>query len=888
MEGNKKKKTPALANWLASKFINEGLLEEFFGDLKEIYEDRISTKGRFYAKLMYWVDVLHLVIGFTSFNLFKGQNNPTIMHKHYLIIAIRNLARTKVYSIINILSLAVGMGVCLTICQYIYFELSYDQFHINNKNIYRIITEESNGELNKTYPKTAYALGVSAVKEIPEITQYVRKERCNRGAIVTNPVNRNIFHEEVNDLLFVDKSFFQVFNFPLKQGNREALFEDKYSIVITQNAARKYFGLDDPIGKTLNINGPPSPGDYTVTGVLEDLPLNSHMQFDFLMPMENYLEYGWGGAVKKQDGWNGFEVVTYLTLDESADPDLVCKKLNRLVDQHKQEGSTSHEKVILQPVADIYMKSDIYSDAGYLNSTGNMQNIRIFSLISFFILFIAWVNYINLSTAQSMQRIKEVGVRKAIGAFRMQLIGQFIFESVLVNLISAILSIGLAYLALPVLNGIIGKEFGLSMLQDPMFWIWFSSIILLGSLLSGLYPAFVLSSFKPISMLGLNKASGIGSVNLRRGLIVFQFLTSLLLTAGTYLVYRQTTFMKNQELNIDIEKIMVLRTQQINLDEKEATANFQSFRNEIIDHHAISAITSSRVTPGQFGVNSYRTSEQSENSTPYTRSIFAGLYFPETYGLKFIAGNTFTEDRQEGEAIINEASLRAFGFESPENAIHQKLFTGDRQITIVGVVENFDWHSLKESYTPYVIEVINLRSHPYISVRMNMNNIPEQLAHIEAAFHSFFPDQPFDYFFADDAFNRLYQSEVQFGKIFFSFTTLAVFIACIGLFALASYSAALRVKEFGIRKVLGASTNNLMMLLSREHLALISIAVILSIPAILYWAKMWLENYALRIEIGIDLFIIPALVLVFVSFLAVSHRTYSTAKTNPAESLRKE
>src|SRR3989337_2619066 len=246
MEGNKKKKTPAVANWLASKFINEGLLEEFFGDLKEIYEDRISTKGRFYAKLMYWVDVLHLVIGFTSFNLFKGQNNPTIMHKHYLIIAIRNLVRTKVYSIINILSLAVGMGVCLTICQYIYFELSYDQFHINNKNIYRIITEESNGELNKTYPKTAYALGVSAVKEIPEITQYVRKERCNRGAIVTNPVNRNIFHEEVNDLLFVDKSFFQVFNFPLKQGNREALFEDKYSIVITQNTARKYFGFDDP------------------------------------------------------------------------------------------------------------------------------------------------------------------------------------------------------------------------------------------------------------------------------------------------------------------------------------------------------------------------------------------------------------------------------------------------------------------------------------------------------------------------------------------------------------------------------------------------------------------------------------------------------------------
>jgi putative ABC transport system permease protein len=692
-----------------------------------------------------------------------------------------------------------------------------------------------------------------------------------------------------NDLFFVDKSFFQVFNFPLKQGNRDALFKDKYSIVITQNAATKYFGLDDPIGKTLNINGPPSPGDYTVTGVLEDLPLNGHLQFDFLMPMENYLEYGWGGAVKKQSGWNGFEVVTYLTLDETADPGLVCEKLNGLIARHKQEGSTSQEKVTLQPMTDIYMKSGIYSDAGYLNSTGNMQNVQIFSLISFFILFIAWVNYINLSTAQSMQRIKEVGVRKSIGALKMQLVSQFMFESVLVNIISAVLSIGFAYLSLPVLNGIIGKEFGLTLLQNPMFWILFSAIILLGSLLSGLYPAFILSSFKPISMLGPNKSSRSGSINLHRGLIVFQFLTSLLLISGTYLVYRQTTFMKNQELNIDIEKIIVLRNQQINLDETEAIANLQSFRNEIIGHHSISAITSSRVTPGQFGVNSYRASEQSENSAPYTRSIFAGLYFPETYGLKFIAGNTFTEDRQEeNAAIINEAALRAFGFESAEDAIHRNLLTGDRQITIIGVVENFDWHSVKESHMPYVIELSNLRSHPYISVRMNMTNVPEQLAHIEAAFHSSFPDQPFDYFFADEAFNRQYQSDVQFGKIFFSFTTLAVFIACIGLFALASYSATLKIKEFGVRKVLGASTSNLMMLLSREYLALITIAIVLSVPAILYLAKMWLERYALRIDIGIDLFAIPALVLVFVSFLTVSHRTYSTAKTNPAESLRKE
>lgn len=893
MRENNNIKPPSLANWLVSRFIKDGLHEEFLGDLKEIYEDRISTQGRYYAKWMYWVDAFHLLIGFTTFNVFKNQNNPTTMYKHYLTIAGRNLFRGKVYSIINILGLAVGMGVCLTISQYIYFELSYDKFHDSYQNTYRVIIEESNSESHETYPHgIGYFFGVMAKEKIPEIQQYVRKERCNRGVIVSNPVNHNVFHEEINDLLFVDKSFFQVFNFPLKLGSKESLFEDKYSIVITEETARRYFGFDDPMGKTLKINGPPSPGDYTVTGVLEDLPLNSHLQFDFLMPIENYIEYGWGGAVKKQGGWNGFSVVTYLTLDESANLNLVCEKLNRLIAQHKQEGRADHDivkKVILQPVADIYLKSDIYSDAGFINATGNMQNIQIFSIISFFILFIAWVNYINLSTARSMQRAKEVGVRKSIGAFRKQLVSQFILESVLVNVISALLAIGLAYLALPVLSGIIGKEIALSMLQIPMFWVWFLAIILLGSLLSGLYPAFVLSSFKPISMLGSNKTGRIGNINLRRGLIAFQFLTSLLLISGTYLVYKQTSFMKDQELNIEMEKILVLRSQQINIDRNIVQSNFQSFCNEMIGLHSVSTITSSTVVPGQFGVSPYRRFGQPESATPYTRSIFAGLGFSKAYGLKFIAGSPFTESMQEEEVVIvNESAIQAFGFNSPENAIQQKLVIGNRQRTIVGVVENFHWHSFKESHVPYVISLTNVRLNPYISVRMNMSDIAESLAQIESKFHSFYPDQPFDYFFADDAFNRQYQSEVQFGKIFFSFTALAIFIACVGLFALVSYSATLRVKEIGIRKVLGASTSNLMMLLSREYLILLAIAIVLAVPAILYWGGAWLENYAFRIDSGLDLFIIPALVLVLISVLTVSHRTYSAAKANPVESLRME
>ncbi|AYB33047.1 FtsX-like permease family protein [Chryseolinea soli] len=887
MRPREKKKTPPIANWLASKFINTHLLEEFFGDLEEIYGERRASRGRAYANLMHWFDVLHLIMGFASFHSFKSQNNPVFMYKHYLLITFRNLVRTKIYSVINILSLGVGMGVCLVICQYIYFELSYDRFHENYRNTYRVILEEVNTDLKETSPAIGYSFGVRVKEEIPEIKQFMRMQRFNRGAIVTNSVNQLIFHEEINDLLFVDPSFFQMFNYPLKKGTLKSLFNDKYNVVITEATAKKYFGADDPMGKVLNINGPPSPGDYTVTGVLEDLPLNSHLQFDFLIPMENYIELGWGGAVKEQGGWDGFSVVTYLTVDESANLDLIQQKLNRLIAQHDNKGVV--KKVILQPIADIYMKSNRYSDPGFLNSEGNMQNIRIFSVISFFILFIAWANYINLSTARSLSRAKEVGVRKSIGAFKKQLISQFLFESLWVNLIAAIVSIGFAFLLLPFLNDITGKEIQLSLLQKPMFWFCFFAIILFGSLLSGLYPAFVLSSFKPISMLGANKITRMGNINLRKSLIVFQFLTSLLLISGTYLVYRQTSFMKGQELTIALEKILVLRSQQVAIDTNVVQSNFNSFCHEMLGLHEVSAVTSSTVIPGQFGVNPYRRLGQPESAIPYTRSIFAGWGFPETYGLKFIAGSSFTEGmREEAVVIINASALQGFGFDSPENAIHQKLVIGDQQKTIVGVVENFNWHSLREPHVPYVISLSNVSLNPYISVRMNMSDITGSLAQVESKFRSFYPDQPFEYFFAEDAFNRQYQSEVQFGKMFFSFAALAIFIACIGLFAMVSYSATLKVKEIGVRKVMGASTGNLMIMLSREYVILLLIANILAIPAVVYGGANWLDNYALRIDLGFEFFLLPGLALVIFSFITVSYRTYMTARTNPVESLRAE
>ena len=896
MQQNKKKKAPSLANWLVSKLIRDRLHEEFFGDLGEIYEDRVSTKGRFYAKWMYWIDVLHLLVGFTSFNLFKTQNNPAIMYKHYLCISGRNLMRNKIYSLINVLSLAVSMGVCLAICQYIYFELSYDKFHDNYENTYRVIIDEiKNGVDQGADMFTGYAFGVNAKEEIPEIRHYVRMLKYSTGTVVTNPDNDKTFNEAGLDLFFVDNTFLEVFDFPLKIGSRESVFNGEFNIVITEKAAHKYFGSENPMGKILQISGQPSPGDYTVTGVLKQLPTNSHLQFEFLLPIDNFLDLGWGGAVKKNGGlWENF--VTYVTMDESANPDLVRKKLDQFIVKYKGEMNAHGnivEKVRLQPVKDIHLKSDSYAKGSFVTNNGSFQNIQAFSVIGFFILFISWINYINLSTARSIRRAKEVGIRKSVGAYRKQLISQFMIESGLVNFSAAILAIGIAFLTLPILSDIMGRELVLSFLQIPMFWVWFLGVVLFGSLLSGLYPAFVLSSFKPVSILGVKKTTRAGKFNLRRGLIVFQFLTSLLLIAGTYLVYKQITFMKNQELGMDIEKILVLNGPKVNFDDTDMRSIFQAFRNKVAGHHSISAVAGSVIIPGQVnstGIDNIRKLGEPVSAGQFGRGVFAGFDFPETYGFEFVAGSWFTPDMPDEAlfSVINEEAVQTFGLGSPENALQENLVIEEEgTFRIIGVVKNFHWHSLRDAHTPYIF-VFDRAAFDYISFKINLSNIPESLAHIKKTYKSFFPGNPFEYFFLEDEFNRQYQADLQFGNLFFAFTVLAIFIACLGLFALVSYSATLRVKEIGIRKVFGADTGNLMILLSKEYFVLLLIATVLAIPAILYYGGSWLENYAFRIDIELDLFIIPVLVLLLSSLLTVSYRTYSTAKTKPVDSLRAE
>lgn len=892
-------KPPWLVKWFASKFMADELLEEFFGDLEEIYSDRESTKGAAYAKMMYCVDAVHLLIGFSTIGAFRNRTNPSPMYRHYFLVAFRSLGRTKLYSIISVLSLAVGIAVCLLISQYLYFELSYDTNFKNFENTFRLTIDKDNaGGQRYPYPyESGYAVGITAKAEIPEIDQFVRLHKYSGGSVVTNPQDGKPFTEDALDILFVDGNFFQVFDFPLSKGDRESVFRDKYSIVITEQMARKYFGSGDAWGKVLTLDGGVSPGSYVVTGIVADLPLSSHLQFRFLLPIENYIEFGWGGAAtKNDDGWSSLDCATYFTLHESANIATVTEKLDQMIARHVEDKNGDNgiiQRASLQPIQDIHLRSDPTVDPGLVKNTGNMLVVTFFSIIAVFILIVAWVNYINLSTARSIQRSKEVGVRKSIGALRGQLIGQFMMESLVINLIAALLSVGLATLTLPLLTKIIGVDFEFNMPRQLIFWLCLALLVFCGAVLSGLLPALILSSFKPVNMLGASKnLSRSGNFSFRKGLITFQFVVSVLLISGTYLVYKQIRFMKSQELGMNLEAVLVLKGPEVNLDRSVIESTLLTFKEKVADHHSIISVAASSSVPGKgynTGLNIRRVGAPA-SSEKFGRVIFAGPDIEKTYDLKFVAGNPPTQQVLKAAivpVVINEEAVRAFGLGTPENAIGEQLYYKNDTFDIAGVVRDFHWHSLADTQAPYLFEYYADCS-TFFSIKMNFADLQETLRHIEETYSTFFPGNPFDFFFIKDAFNQQYKPDVQFGNLVLVFTILAIFIACIGLFALISYSATLKIKEIGIRKVMGASVSSLMLFLSRDYISPLVLASILAAPVIYYGGTVWLANYAYRTDITIELFLIPGLLLVVISCLTVCYRTFVAARANPVDSLRAE
>ena len=812
------------------------------------------------------------------------------MFKHYITVAFRNFFRNKIYSFINILGLAVGMGACILIYQYVHFEMSYDKFHTNAQNTYRVTQDVlRNGETIRTGVFTPHALGVASKITIPEIEQYLRVRPLNEGLVITNLDKDVVLLED--EIWYVDDNFLEVFDFPLKYGERKSALNGKYDIVITEQIATKYYGDINPIGKELKVTGGVFSGEFVVKAVLQDLPENSHLQFDFLMPM-NFMLGQWG-PYQVSNGWELEDFVTYLTINKSANPKVITEKLNQIILSHNDETGAMEDvlKLELQSMTDIHLKSNFSREMATNN--GDIKEMNFYTLIALFIVIIAWVNYINLSTAHAMKRAKEVGVRKSIGVLKSQLISQFLTESVLINLLATGLAVLFAFLTLPLLNDVIGKTIELNIFQELTFWISLASVVIFGSLLSGLYPAFVLSSFRPIGIVQSVKSTQKGGLSLRQGLIVFQFMMSALLISGTYLVFEQISFMKSKDLGVDMEQILIIDGPRIILTNERSVmeSKYQAFKSSSGGHHAISAITGTSSVPGKGHVwsDGIRKLGEPVNTNRVGDFLLADANFTDTYDFDFIQGAGFKKELSAiTGVIINREAVDVYNLGSPEAAMREQLITNDGDtLKIIGVVENVHWTSLKGEHRPLLFMHENLYN-AFFSVKVNLNDVEGAIGYIKSSYQLNFPDDPFEYYFLDDDFNNQYQSDLQFGKLFSTFSIFAIFISCLGLFALVSFSATLRIKEIGVRKVLGARISHLMILLSQEYLKLLLLANALAVPLAMYWGSSWLDNYAFKVTMGIDTFLIPGLLLIVISVLTVSYRTYVAACANPAESLRSE
>ncbi|WP_205509947.1 ABC transporter permease [Longitalea arenae] len=818
------------------------------------------------------------------------------MIKNYLVVAFRNLFRHKVYSLINIFGLAFGMAAGFFIFLYTYFETSYDKFHVNANRLYRIDMSYTGsfahlGATAATHP----AVAPSMKAEFPEVIDYVRLVPPNVWLKTTTVSytdekgQSKRFNEQ--DFYFAEASFFRVFSFPMVSGDARTALDKPGSVVLTESMAKKYFGNVDPVGKTVEVNKEP----LTVTAVCKDVPEHSHIKFNMLIALDK--NFG-------LENWWWPEYYNYVLLAPGADAKKLEAKLPALVNKHlagtmKELGFRSYFH--LQPLTDIHLNDNFRMEP---EPPGNKRTVYFLSILGVFILIIAWINYINLTTAKSMERAREVGLRKVAGASRLQVSRQFLLEAFIINGIALLVAAALVIACTPFFNAFVGKDISSTFLSSGIWQSWqfvliFFAVFVTGALQTGVYPAFILSAFKPALVLkGKFARSGKG-ILLRKSLVAFQFTLSILLIAGTIIVYRQLQFMRNQHLGYNKDQILIVKAPAV--IDSGFTHKTATFRNELLKIPAVQNMAPSSDIPGRriFDRNSARKAGQQKNLRFVPFLVEIDQHFLPTYQMQLACGRNLPEktamnmfDSKKTQVLINEETVKKLGFANNEAALHQTIYftswAGEIESEVVGVVKNYHQRSLKEAYDPIIYYLNGFGNWGYFSINLQTTDLAGNLAHIEKLYHELFPGNAFERFFLNEYFNRQYKADQQFGKIFGLFTILAIFIACLGLTGLATYAIKLRTKEIGIRKVLGASAQGIVYLFYRDFIKLVCLAAVIAIPVVYYLAGKWLSNFAFHIQLGWFVFIAAPLLLMLIAFISIGLQSLKAAMDNPVKSLRND
>lgn len=822
---------------------------------------------------------------------------PKIMLKSYLTTAWRNIRKNKVFSFINVIGLSIGMAACLLILQYVNFELSYDQFNTNLGDLYRVYNDRyQNGKLIQHGTITYSGIGQAMQHDFPEVVSHARM--LPFGNVIVSYEKKKIGEQQT---LCVDNSFLTMFSYRLIAGDRNTALEKPRSVVLSQSAVNRYFGLKGndiagALGKAILVDRDSTP--FKVTGIISDVPENSHLQFDLLLSYVSLYSgiYPYKEAdydFKDSDFWH------YIQLKHGTDPKTLEAKMEgfslRYFQGDKVSGSV--EKFHLQPL----VKAHLYSDFEYeIGKTGSATVVWGLTIIALFIIVIAWVNYVNLSTARSTERAKEVGVRKVIGAEKGQLIRQFLTESFLINLFALLLGFGFMFLLQPAFNALIGHHLSItSLLQRSLggYSITVGLFLLLfaGIFVSGFYPAFILSSFRPILVLKGKFSTSKSGVILRKGLVVGQFAITVALIIGSLVVYRQIRYMNKQQLGMNIDHVLVIDPPQFTNWDSTFISRMNSFTHELSQIPGIrGAATSWAVMGGETGRSFNIRRLDQDNTIHFTmRHNAISMGWLGLYDIKIIAGRDYANTDYNPDfskvhnLIINESATRLLGFAAPQDAIGKTILRGQRQWTVIGVIDNYHQKSLRYPIEPTLL-MPAYGTGSSISVKVNSENLPATIASIKKVYDYFFPGNLFDYFFVDARFNRQYADDQLFGKAFGIFAGFAIFIACLGLLGLSLFATAQRTKEIGVRKVLGASIGNIVLLLSRDFIGLVIVAIVIASPVAWFVMHKWLQDFAYRIAIEWWVFALAGFLAVAIALATISYQAIRAAVANPVRALRSE
>ena len=862
-------------------FCHPDYFDEIQGDLEEMYQRDVGQNERF----THWKHLLR-VLGLFRPSLIRAFPHFLInpgMFRNYFIISTRTLLRQKLFTTINILGLAIGLASFLLINEYIRFEESYDRFFTDADQIYRLSTVQLvNGEVGVKDAMTYHPAPKVLKDELPEVKEatvtYKFEELILRQ-------NESVIQEK--QVVTADSNFFKVFDYRIVQGSPETMLTEPYSLVLTESKAAFYFGDQDPLGQTLQVLGSFN-RPFKVTGVVQDVPENTHYKFDMLVS---------DGSIRdrvEQDDWNGFNYYAFVRLDPRAKSASIDDKLTAL--SKKYLGDETSLFFTLYPVTDIHLKSDYTYEA---EAAGSERAVVFLRIISLFILLIAWVNYVNLSTARAVNRAKEVGLRKVVGAVKGQLIGQFLLEALLVNLVAALLALLVSELLLPYFNQLVGKPVALHVWNHRLFLLSLLLFFLIGTFVSGFYPALVLSGFRPVAVLKGKFRNSRSGTQLRKGLVVVQFAASVILIAATFIVFRQVQFMQGKDLGIDVKYVVGFRMPSVENEQREANQiKMESFGEVLRAHTAIETVGGTSNLPGGDGadinsnVGAVRIVGLTDRLEGTTYAQLNDEYFLDAVGMQLLAGRNFDRNRVADSSVImvNQAFFKRFNITDAESVVDKQVQFGkdqtNRKFNIIGVVKDFNRTSLKSTVEP------TLYLPDYTPDNMVIKLRPEQyqqgLAYLQETWAEFFPNTPLNYSFLDDRFAALYEQDRRFGDIFGTFSGLAIFIAMLGLFGLSSFMAVQRTAEVGVRKVLGASVPNIISLFYRDFLLLLGVAGLISVPAVYYGMNGWLQSYAYRIDFPWLLAGAALLIVVFFALLTVGYQVYRVAVLDPAKTLRHE